>query len=230
MGQKVSPLVQRLGIIKKWNSHWYVSLKDYPKYIYEDYTIRNFIKERLKTAAVSEVIIERLSEKIKIRILSARPGMIIGRRGQEIERLREDINSMVKKEVAIDIEEVKDPAKDAQLVAQNVAFQLEKRVAFRRAIKRAIEQAMAVGALGIKISVAGRLGGAEMSRRETYKQGKIPLQTLRADINYGFAQALTAYGLIGVKVWIYKGQVYLKHIQEQTSNTAELAEAQEGQK
>ena len=207
MGQKVHPLVQRLGIIKNWNSRWFVSSKDYSKFIFEDFKIRKFIRERLKTASVSNIIIERLSDRIKVRIFSARPGIIIGRHGQDIERLREDLNSLVKREISIDIEEVKEPSQDAQLVAQNVAFQLEKRVAFRRAIKRAIEQSIAAGGLGIKISVAGRLGGAEMSRRETYKEGKIPLATLRADIDYGFAEAYTTYGLIGIKGWIYKGEV-----------------------
>ncbi|MGD9015526.1 MAG: 30S ribosomal protein S3 [Candidatus Omnitrophota bacterium] len=207
MGQKVHPLVQRIGIIKNWNSRWFTASKDYSKFILEDFKMRKFIRERLKMAAVSNIIIERLSERIRVRILTARPGIIIGRHGADIERLREDLNNLVKKEISIDIEEVKQPSQDAQLVAQNVAFQLEKRVAFRRAIKRAIEQSTAAGVLGIKISVAGRLGGAEMSRRETYKEGKIPLATLRADIDYGFAEAHTTYGLIGVKVWIYKGEV-----------------------
>lgn len=226
MGQKVHPLILRIGIIKNWRSQWFAPMRDYPKYVLEDYNIRKFIKERLINAAVSRVIIERLSDRIKIRILTARPGIIIGRHGQDIERLREDLYALVNplrkasshkmelsegasKEISIDIEEVKKPTQDAQLVAQNVRFQLEKRVAFRRAIKRAIEQSMSAGVLGIKISVAGRLGGAEMSRKETYKQGKIPLQTLRADIDYGFAEAHTTYGLIGVKVWIYKGDVFI---------------------
>lgn len=184
-------------------------LTDYPKCILEDYNIRKFIKSRLKSAAVSKIIIERLSNRIKIKIFSARPGIIIGRHGQEIERLREEINGFVKKEISIDIEEVRNPLQDAQLVAQNIVFQLEKRAAFRRTIKRAIEQSMSAGVLGIKISVAGRLGGSEMSRRETYKQGKIPLQTLRANIDYGFAEAHTTYGLIGTKVWIYSGDILI---------------------
>jgi len=216
MGQKVHPLVQRLGIIKDWNSRWFVASRSYSKFILEDFKIRKFIKQRLKMAAVSNVIIERLAERIKVRILTARPGIIIGRHGQDIERLREDLNTIVKKEIAIDIEEIKQPSQDAQLVAQNITFQLEKRVAFRRAIKRAIEQSIAAGVLGIKISVAGRLGGAEMSRRETYKEGKIPLATLRADIDYGFAEAHTTYGLIGVKVWIYKGDVLGSKSKENT--------------
>ena len=208
MGQKVHPFALRIGIIRTWQSRWFIPSKDYPKYILEDYNIRKFIKRLLKSAAVSKIIIERLSDRIKVRILTARPGVIIGRHGQDIERLREDLNSIVKKEISIDIEEVKKPKQDAQLVAENITFQLEKRVAFRRAIKRTIEQSIAAGVLGIKISVAGRLGVAEMSRRETYKEGKVPLSTLRADIDYGFAESHTACGLIGVKVWIYKGYIF----------------------
>jgi small subunit ribosomal protein S3 len=205
MGQKVNPIVQRVGINKDWLSHWFAPFKDYPKYVIEDYNVRKFIKKRLRLAAVSKIIIDRVSDKIKVKILTARPGIIIGRHGQDIERLKEDISNLVSKELSIDIEEIKEPTHDAQLVAENIAFQLERRVAFRRAIKRAIGQSMASGVMGIKISIAGRLGGAEMSRRETYKEGKIPLATLRADIDYGFAEALTTYGLIGAKVWIYKG-------------------------
>ncbi len=209
MGQKVHPLIQRIGIIKNWQSRWFVPFKDYPKYILEDYNIRKFIKRRLKSAAVSKIIIERLSDRIKVKILTARPGIIIGRHGQDIERLKEDLSSLIQKEMSIDIQEIKEPGQDAQLIAENVAFQLEKRVAFRRAIKRAIEHSMAEGAKGCKISVAGRLGGAEMSRRETYREGKIPLATLRADIDYGFAEAHTTYGLIGIKVWVYKGDILI---------------------
>ncbi len=225
MGQKVHPLIQRIGIIKDWQSQWFAPMKEYPKYVYEDYNIRKFIKSRLKFAAITKIIIERLSNRIRIKIQTARPGMIIGRHGQEIERLREDINSLVNKEVAIDIEEVKEPMRDAQLVAESVAFQLEKRVAFRRAIKRAIEQSVNAGAIGIKISVAGRLGGAEMSRRETYKEGKIPLQTLRADIDFGFSEAHTAYGTIGVKVWIYKGDTVIDRKSEQPGVQQEAQES-----
>jgi small subunit ribosomal protein S3 len=210
MGQKVHPFLQRIGIIRTWHSRWFAKPKDYAKFVKEDYSIRKFIKTRFKQAAISKVIIERLAERIKVRILTARPGLIIGRHGSDIERLREDLNNMLKKELSIDIEEVKKPALDAQLVGENVALQLEKRIAFRRAVKRAIEQTMSQGAEGIKITCAGRLGGAEMSRTETYKQGKIPLSTLRADIDYGFAESLTTYGLIGVKVWIYKGDILIK--------------------
>ncbi len=225
MGQKVHPFLQRIGIIRTWHSRWFAKPKDYAKFIKEDYSIRKFIKTKFKQAAISKTIIERLAERIKIRILTARPGIIIGRHGADIERLREDLNNMLKKEVSIDIEEVKKPALDAQLVAENVALQLEKRIAFRRAVKRAIEQTMSSGAEGIKITCAGRLGGAEMSRTETYKQGKIPLATLRADIDYGFIESLTTYGLIGVKVWIYKGDVLIKKATDEVE--AENLEASE---
>ncbi|MCK9602912.1 MAG: 30S ribosomal protein S3 [Candidatus Omnitrophica bacterium] len=207
MGQKVHPFVLRVGFIRTWHSRWFAKAKDFPRFIEEDYNIRKIIKKRFKQAAISKVIIERLTEKTKVRILSARPGIIIGRHGADIERLREDLNSMLKKEVSIDVEEVKNPGLDAQLVAENVSLQIEKRVAFRRAVKRAIEQSMSAGAKGVKICCAGRLNGAEMSRTETYKQGKIPLSTFRADIDYGFAESLTTYGLIGVKVWLYRGDI-----------------------
>lgn len=207
MGQKVHPFILRVGFIRTWHSRWFAKPKDFAAFIEEDYRIRKLIKQRFKQAAVARIIIERLAERIKIKIQSARPGIIIGRHGADIERLREDLNGIVKKELSIDVEEIKNPALDAQLVAENVALQLEKRVAFRRAVKRAIEQTMSAGAKGIKISCAGRLGGAEMSRTENYKQGKIPLSTLRADIDYGFAESLTTYGLIGIKAWIYKGDI-----------------------
>ncbi|MEW6101333.1 MAG: 30S ribosomal protein S3 [Candidatus Omnitrophota bacterium] len=210
MGQKVHPFIMRIGILRTWHSRWFAKSKDYPGFILEDYKIRKFIKARFKQAAVAAIIIERLSDKIRIKIRSARPGIIIGRHGADIERLREDLNNITRREVAIDIEEVDNPATCAQLVAENIAFQMEKRVAFRRAVKRAMEQAMSAGAKGIRTTCAGRLNGAEMSRTETYKIGKVPLQTLRADIDYGFAESLTTYGLIGVKAWIYKGEVLVK--------------------
>ncbi len=210
MGQKVHPMALRIGIIRTWQSRWFAKPKDYPKFIEQDYRVRNFIKKRFKQAAVSKIIIERLADKLRVRIYSARPGIIIGRHGADIERLREDLNTMLATEVAIDIEEIKNPALDAQLVAENVAFQQEKRVAFRRAVKRAMSQTMSAQAKGIRVCCAGRLNGAEMSRTETYKVGKVPLQTLRADIDYGFAEALTTFGLIGVKVWIYKGEIINK--------------------
>lgn len=212
MGQKVSPFVLRVGFIRTWHSRWFAKGRNFPKFILQDNEIRKFIKKKFKQAAVANIIIERLADKVKVRICSGRPGLIIGRHGADIEKLRGDIAGMVKSEVAIDIEEVKNPALDSQLVAQNIAFQLEKRIAFRRAVKRAMEQSINAGAKGIRVSCSGRLNGAEMSRTETYKTGKVPLQTLRADIDYGFTESLTTYGLIGVKVWIYKGDILIKKI------------------
>lgn len=227
MGQKVHPFVLRVGFIRTWHSRWFAKRPDFAKFIKQDYSIRKLIKARFKQAAVSNIIIERLAEKTKIRIFSARPGIIIGRHGADIERLREDLNNLIKTEVSIDIEEIKNPAVDAQLVAQNIAFQLEKRVAFRRAVKRAMEQTMNAGAKGVRVSCAGRLNGAEMSRTEMYKQGKVPLQTLRADIDYGFAESFTTYGLIGTKVWIYKGEILTKKVaQAQGSPEAESVAVQ----
>jgi len=207
MGHKVSPLLLRIGFIRQWHSRWFAKGREFSQFIQQDYKIRNFIKSRFKQAAISKIIIERLAQKIRVRIFSARPGIIIGRHGTDIERLRADLNSLAKNELSIDIQEVTKPAWDAQLVAENIALQQEKRIAFRRAVKRAMEQSIASGVKGIRVSCSGRLNGAEMSRKETYKIGKVPLQTLRADIDYGFAEALTTYGLIGVKVWIYKGDI-----------------------
>jgi small subunit ribosomal protein S3 len=223
MGQKVHPFLLRVGFIKDWHSRWFAKGGNFSKFVLEDYKIRKFIKKRFKQAAVSQVVIERLAEKIRIRILTARPGIVIGRHGADIERLREDLNTMVSKEIAIDIEEIKNPAVDGQLVAENIAFQLEKRIAFRRAVKRAMEQSMNAGAKGIRVCCAGRLNGAEMSRTETYKIGKVPLQTFRADIDYGFAESLTTYGLIGVKVWLYKGDKIIKK-KTQTLQGPQIAE------
>jgi len=210
MGQKVHPFVLRVGFIRTWHSRWFAKSKTYAAFILQDHKIRDFIKKKFKIAAISKIIIERLADKIRIRIFSARPGLIIGRHGSDIERLREDLNTLTKTEIAIDIEEIKNPALDAQLVAENIASQLEKRIAFRRAVKRSMEQTMSAGAKGIRTSCSGRFNGAEMGRTETYRIGSIPLQTLRADIDYGFAEALTTYGLIGVKVWIYKGDILTK--------------------
>ena len=205
MGQKVSPTILRIGINKNWRSLWFADGKDYARNVIEDYKIRKHITKKFIQGAVSSVEIERLADQIKVRIASARPGVIIGRRGADIDRLRADLAKIVNKEVTIDIKEIKNPAVDATLVAQSVAFQMEKRVAFRRAMKRAVEQTIQAGAKGIKIIVSGRLDGAEIARREKYHIGKIPLQTFRADIDYGFAEAITTFGCIGVKVWIYKG-------------------------
>jgi len=226
MGQKVHPFILRIGIIRTWHSRWFAKPKDYAKFIQQDYRIRKFIQKRFKQAAISKIVIERLANRLKIRIFSARPGIIIGRHGADIERLREDVSGMVQNEISIDIEEVKNPALDAQLVAGNIALQLEKRIAFRRAVKRAMEQSMNAGAKGIRVSCAGRLNGAEMSRTETYKQGKVPLQTLRADIDYGFAESLTTYGLIGVKVWIYKGEILPKRGSQQVEKPETEASSQ----
>lgn len=232
MGHKVSPLLQRIGYIKDWRSNWFAKKGDFARFLQQDSQIRKFIKKRFKQAAISRIIIERLSDKVKIKIHTARPGVIIGRQGKDIERLRQDLNSIAGQEIAIDIVEVKIPAADAQLAAENVALQLERRIAFRRAIKRAIEQAMSSGAKGIKISASGRLGGAEMARRETYRQGKLPLSTLRSDIDYGFSEALTTYGLIGVKVWIYTGDVLIAPAQSrnESASNEEQPQLQEGKK
>jgi len=192
---------------KNWRSLWFAEPKDYAKNIKEDFEIRKFIQKRYVHAAVSYVNIERMGNQIKIKIASARPGVIIGRRGADIERLKGELARITKNELSIDIIEIKNPSTDAKLVAQTVAFQLEKRIAFRRAVKRAIDQAIQAGIPGIKISVSGRLGGAEIARRETYHEGSLPLQTLRADVDYGFYEAVTTYGVIGVKAWIYKGEV-----------------------
>ena len=222
MGQKVHPLVLRLGYTKNWRSLWYAERREFANNIKEDYKIRKYINEKFKQAAVSLIVIERLAEQIKIRIHTARPGVIIGRRGADIDRLRGDLGSITKREIQVDIQEIKNPSIDAQLISQSIAFQLEKRVAFRRAMKRAMEQARAAGAKGIKIRCSGRLGGAEMARTEKYYEGKVPLQTLRADIDYGFSEALTTYGLLGVKVWVYKGDV----IKDQEEIEALAAQAQ----
>jgi small subunit ribosomal protein S3 len=231
MGHKVHPVALRLGFIRTWNSRWFAKSREYAKFIKEDYDVRKFIKAKFKQAAVSKIVIERLAEKVRIRIFSARPGIIIGRHGSDIERLRQDLNTLLKKEIAIDIEEIKNPSLDAQLVSENIAFQLEKRVMFRRAVKRAMEQSMNSGAKGIRVSCSGRLNGAEMSRTETYKVGKVPLQTLRADIDYGFAESLTTYGLIGIKSWIYKDDILTKkntpEVKQEVVAAAAAKEAQQ---
>lgn len=215
MGQKVHPLAIRLGFIKETNSKWFARHGDFGIFIEEDELIRRHIMKQLKQAAVSKVTIDRVAGKVKVRIHSARPGVIIGRHGADIERLTGELRKFAKdKEVVVDIEEIKNPSIDSQLIASNIAFQLEKRVAFRRAIKRAMDQAINSGAKGIKVMVAGRLGGAEIARTQAYKWGSIPLQTFRADIDYGFDEAHTRYGLIGVKVWVYKGDALLEKLKE----------------
>ncbi len=209
MGQKVNPIGMRLGIVKTWDSRWY-SNKNYADFIFEDHTIRKFIKKKLFHAGISKVEIERSAKRIRVRIFTARPGIVIGKKGAEIEVLKNELTKLISKEVLIDIQEVRKPEIDAQLVAENVANQLLRRVAFRRAMKRGVSSSMRFGASGVKIICAGRLGGAEMARTEWYKEGRIPLHTLRADIDYGFTEAKTTYGLIGVKVFIFKGEILKK--------------------
>jgi small subunit ribosomal protein S3 len=206
LGQKVHPTGFRLGVIKDWDSRWYAE-KDYAKLLHEDIRIRDYIKGRLFNAGVSKIIIERTAKRARINIHAARPGIIIGKKGSEVEGLRREIQKMTEKDIFINIVEVRKPEIEAQLVAENIAGQLERRVAFRRALKRSVSSALRFGAEGIKVMVAGRLNGAEMSRREWYREGRVPLQTLRADIDYGFAEAKTTYGIIGVKVWVFKGMI-----------------------
>jgi len=206
LGQKVHPTGFRLGVIKDWDSRWYAE-KDYAKLLHEDIRIRDYIKGRLFNAGVSKIIIERTAKRARINIHAARPGIIIGKKGSEVEGLRREIQKMTEKDIFINIVEVRKPEVEAQLVAENIAGQLERRVAFRRALKRSVSSALRFGAEGIKVMVAGRLNGAEMSRREWYREGRVPLQTLRADIDYGFAEAKTTYGIIGVKVWVFKGMI-----------------------
>jgi len=213
MGQKVNPIGLRLGINRNWESRWYPSKDRAPSFLAEDYKIRKFLKKELFYAGVSNIIIERTIKKIRITIVTARPGIIIGKRGADIEKLKANLQKLLKKEVAINIKEEKRPQASAQLAAENIATQLERRVAFRRAMKKVIQGALKSGAKGIKVQVAGRLGGAEMARTEWYLEGRVPLHTLRAKIDYGFAEALTTYGNIGVKVWIFKGEVLQKGIQ-----------------
>lgn len=209
MGQKVNPIGFRLGVIKGWDSRWFAG-KEYATFIEDDYKIREFLKKKLYHAGISKIEIERWAKRIRLRIYAARPGIVIGKKGAEIEVLKKELEKMVPQELVIDIQEVRKPEVDAQLVAENVALQIVRRVAFRRAMKRSVASAMRFGAKGIKVCCSGRLGGAEMARTEWYKEGRIPLHTLRADIDYGFAEARTTYGVIGVKVWIFSGEILEK--------------------
>lgn len=206
MGQKVHPHGFRLGVTRMWDSRWF-SQKDYGDFLIEDLKLRQFVKKRLSQASVSKMEIERAAGKVKLLIHTARPGIVIGPKGAEIEKLRKDILKVTDKDVYVDVKEIRKPEIDAQLVAENVAQQLERRIAFRRAMKKSVSSALKSGAKGIRIATAGRLGGAEMARREWYREGRVPLHTLRADIDYGFAQATTTYGVIGIKVWIFKGEM-----------------------
>jgi small subunit ribosomal protein S3 len=206
LGQKVHPTSLRLGIIKTWDSRWYAD-KDYARFVEEDFRIRKFLKKKLYHAGVSKIEIERFSKQIRLRIFAARPGIIIGKKGAEIAVLKQELEKMLSRDVSIDIKEIRRPEVDAQLVAENIALQLERRIAFRRAMKRSVASAMRFGAKGIKIICSGRLGGAEMARTEWYKEGRIPLHTLRADVDYGFIEAKTTYGRIGIKTFIFKGEI-----------------------
>ena len=207
MGQKVNPHGLRVGIIRDWDSKWYADKKNFNEFLLEDFKIREYCKKKLFISGISKTEIERAANKIKVTVFTAKPGMVIGRGGVGVEELRVAIEKLTKKSVVVNVEEIKVPDLNAQLVAENVASQLERRVTFRRAMKQVIQRTMRMGAKGIKTQVAGRLGGADMARTEGYSEGSIPLQTLRADIDYGFAEANTTYGKVGVKVWIYKGEV-----------------------
>ena len=206
MGQKVNPHGMRVGVIKDWDSKWYAEA-DFADNLVEDYNIRTYLKKKLYSAGIAKIEIERASERLKVIIHTAKPGVVIGKGGQEIEKLKADVQKFTDKKLVVDIKEIKRPDRDAQLVAENIALQLENRVSFRRAMKSCMGRTMKSGALGIKTACSGRLGGADMARTEFYSEGTIPLQTLRADIDYGFAEADTTYGKVGVKVWIYKGEV-----------------------
>jgi small subunit ribosomal protein S3 len=206
LGQKVHPIGLRLGIIRSWDSKWFAK-KQYANLVQEDAKIRKFLKDKLYHAGISQIEIARAADRARIRIHTARPGIVIGKKGAEIEALKRQLEQMVRREILIDIQEVRKPEMDATLVAENIALQLTRRVAFRRAMKKAVSSALKFGAKGVRVACAGRLGGAEMARREWYREGRVPLHTLRADIDYGTAVAKTTYGVIGVKVWIFKGEV-----------------------
>jgi len=209
MGQKVHPIGIRLGYIKDWTSRWYANSKDYPAFLHKDLQIREFLKKKLGHASISRIQINRPAHNAHITLHTARPGLVIGKKGEDIDALRKEISSMMGVPVQLSVEEIRKPELDAQLVAEGVAQQLEKRIMFRRAMKRAVTNTLRLGAEGIKITVSGRLNGAEIARTEWYREGRVPLHTFRADIDYGFAEAKTTYGIIGVKVWIFKGEVFV---------------------
>lgn len=213
MGQKVHPIGFRLGINKSWSSNWFAT-KEYGDLLHEDIGIKKYVKERMAVAGISKVEIERTAKRARVNIYTARPGIVIGKKGSEVDKLKAELEKMTGKQIFINIREVRNAELDAQLVAENIALQLIRRVAFRRAMKRAVTTAMRFGAKGIRVSCSGRLGGAEMARREWYREGRVPLHTLRADIDYGFAEAKTTYGLIGVKVWIFKGEILQPQLKE----------------
>jgi len=206
LGQKVNPIGFRLGIHRDWDSRWFAR-KEYKDFVLEDYHIRRFLKKRLSQAGVSKIEIERAASKVRIKIHTARPGLVIGKKGAEIENVKRDLEKKINREIILDIQEVRKPEVDAQLVAENVAMQLVRRISFRRAMKKSVSSALRFGVQGIKIACSGRLGGAEMARREWYRRGRVPLHTIRADIDYGFAEAFTTYGVVGVKVTLFKGEI-----------------------
>lgn len=214
MGQKVNPKGFRVGVIKDWDARWYANKKDFRHLLYEDYQLRKYVKNKLYASGVSKVDIERAGGRVRINVFTAKPGIVIGRGGQEVEVLRQELEKISGKKVSVNITEIKRPELDAQLVAESVASSLERRIAFRRAMKQTVNRTMRMGAEGIKIMCAGRLAGAEIARTEWYAEGKVPLHTLRADIDYGFAEANTAYGKIGIKVWIYKGEVLPRRVEK----------------
>ena len=215
MGQKVNPVGFRLGVNRSWDSIWFAKKGDYGKYLIEDYKIRQFIKKNIKNAGVSEIVIERSSKKCIVSIHTSRPGFVIGKKGSDIEKIKNKIQKITQDDVSVNIKEIKKPELNAYLVAENIAQQLEKRVAYRRAMKRAMQGTMRLGAKGIKVCVSGRLAGNDIARSEWLREGSIPLHTLRADVDYSEAEALTTYGMIGVKVWIYKGEIFLKDIDKE---------------
>ena len=215
MGQKVHPIGFRLGINRSWDSLWFAKKGDYGKYLIEDYKIRQFIKNNIKNAGVSEVVIERSSKKCTVSIHTSRPGFVIGKKGSDIEKIKNKISKITKDEVSVNIKEIKKPELNAYLVSENISQQLEKRVAYRRAMKRAMQATMRLGAKGIKVCVSGRLAGNDIARSEWLREGSIPLHTLRANLDYAESEALTTYGMIGVKVWIYKGEIFLKDIEKE---------------
>ena len=226
MGQKVNPIGLRLGINRTWDSRWYAEGGDYSKMLHEDIHIRKVLRERLAQAGVAKIVIERPAKRARVTIHTARPGVVIGKKGEDIEKLRKEVSGVMGVPAHINVTEVRKPEMDAQLVAESIAQQLERRIMFRRAMKRAVGNAMRLGALGIKVNVSGRLNGAEIARSEWYREGRVPLHTLRADIDYGFAEASTTYGVIGIKVWIYKGEVfdYTQVPQEKTDERPERSE------
>ncbi|MBZ0221760.1 MAG: 30S ribosomal protein S3 [Dokdonella sp.] len=219
MGHKVNPIGIRLGIAKDWNSKWFANKREYAQYLGADLKVRELLKKKLAQAGISKIQIERPAKTARVTIFTARPGVVIGKKGEDIEKLRKEVSDVMGVPAHINVSEVRKPELDAQLVAESIAQQLERRIMFRRAMKRSVQNAMRLGALGIKVNVAGRLNGAEIARSEWYREGRVPLHTLRADIDYGFAEASTTYGIIGVKVWVYKGEIFDLHAAQQEAKT-----------